>query len=226
MSTPLDDMLKQTLEDYRLSRGEKRALTEVLGDAVSDPRRLGVVRSRVFDIARQATADPQSAGVIDWLEDVVKLLQPQTNDQQRTCEAYFSPGEQCVRKITNLIGCADETIDICVFTITDNRIADAILEAHNDGREVRIVTDNDKANDAGSDIYDLGRRGVPVRVDRTDYHMHHKFAIFDNRQVLTGSYNWTRGAANSNQENLVVSEEPVLLRSFQQEFEKLWKAFA
>jgi len=226
MSMPLDDMLKQTLEDYRLSRGEKRALSEALGDAVNDPRRLNVVRSRVFDIARQATSDPQSAGVIDWLEEVVKLLQPQADNGRRACEAFFSPGEQCVRKIVNLIGCADETIEICVFTITDNRISDAILEAHNAGRNVRIVTDNDKSNDAGSDIYNLDRRGVPVRVDSSPYHMHHKFAIFDNRQVLTGSYNWTRGAANSNQENIVVSHEPQLLRGFQREFEKLWKAFA
>jgi len=218
-------MLKQTLEDYRLSRGEKRALAEALGDAANDPRRLSVVRSRVFDIARQATADPQSAGVIEWLEDVVKLLQPQTGNEPRKCEAFFSPGETCVRKIASLIGCADESVDICVFTITDNRIADAILEIHNAGRKVRIVTDNDKANDAGSDIYNLQRRGVPVRVDRSPYHMHHKFAIFDNREVLTGSYNWTRGAATSNQENLIVTREPTLLRSFRQEFEKLWEAF-
>jgi phosphatidylserine/phosphatidylglycerophosphate/cardiolipin synthase-like enzyme len=56
--------------------------------------------------------------------------------------------------------------------------------------------------------------------------MHHKFALFDDDLLLTGSYNWTRGAADSNEENLILSNDRRLLASFRDEFERLWKKFA
>jgi phosphatidylserine/phosphatidylglycerophosphate/cardiolipin synthase-like enzyme len=55
--------------------------------------------------------------------------------------------------------------------------------------------------------------------------MHHKFAIFDEEILLTGSYNWTRGASNNNQENLILSNDRRLLKAFRGEFERLWKLF-
>ena len=113
--------------------------------------------------------------------------------------------------------------DVCIFTITDDRIKDAIMDAHQRGILVRIISDNDKANDLGSDIYQLERAGVPVRCDRTDYHMHHKYAIFDGKSLLTGSYNWTRSAARNNEENFIVTAEDSLVQRFENSFADLWK---
>jgi cardiolipin hydrolase len=114
-------------------------------------------------------------------------------------------------------------VDICVFTITDNRISSAISDAHRRGVRVRIITDNDKVHDAGSDIQELASAGIPIKVDRTQYHMHHKFALFDGNRLLTGSYNWTRGAAEYNEENFVVTSNPDLVNPFNQVFEQLWQ---
>ena len=55
--------------------------------------------------------------------------------------------------------------------------------------------------------------------------MHHKFALFDRMLLVNGSYYWTRSAAERNEENLVVSDDPRLVGSFQAEFEKLWDQF-
>ena len=56
--------------------------------------------------------------------------------------------------------------------------------------------------------------------------MHHKFAVFDGRTAVTGSYNWTRSAARVNQENLVVSDDPRLVKPLVEEFERLWEKFS
>jgi mitochondrial cardiolipin hydrolase len=56
-------------------------------------------------------------------------------------------------------------------------------------------------------------------------HMHHKFAIFDGERLLNGSYNWTRGAANTNFENLVDTGDPELIAAFAEEFKRLWNRF-
>jgi phosphatidylserine/phosphatidylglycerophosphate/cardiolipin synthase-like enzyme len=56
--------------------------------------------------------------------------------------------------------------------------------------------------------------------------MHHKFALFDGKRLANGSFNWTRSASTSNNENLVVSADAYLVRCFAGEFDSLWKKFA
>ncbi len=140
-----------------------------------------------------------------------------------TLDVYFSPGDECLLAIRRALDSAERSIDACVFTITDDRIAHGLLEAHRRGVTVRIITDNDKSHDEGSDVRRLERGGIPVREDRSEFHMHHKFAVIDGKVALTGSYNWTRGAAHKNEENLVVSNDPRLVGPFEREFRELWK---
>ena len=220
----LDEILTQTLEDRRLSRGERRALREVFADMALDENGRSFVRHRVFALAREAIRGADAHSVLDWAEDVVKLLAPVPDRPAAIAEVHFSPGDRCLLCITRMLKQAQATVDICVFTITDNRLAQPILDAHHRGIAVRIITDNDKADDPGSDVYQLGRSGVPVRVDLSEHHMHHKFAIFDGKTVLTGSYNWTRSAAEHNQENLIVSDDAKLVAPFVHTFDKLWQS--
>lgn len=138
-------------------------------------------------------------------------------------EAWFSPFQDCVRRIEQLFVQAQQQVDICVFTITDNRLSDAILTAHRRGITIRIISDNDKAFDRGSDIERLQSHGIAVRVDFTPFHMHHKFAVFDQQILLTGSYNWTVGAARDNQENFLITSDRRLMQAYSDEFDRLWR---
>jgi len=52
--------------------------------------------------------------------------------------------------------------------------------------------------------------------------MHNKFAIIDNRILLTGSYNWTFSANNRNDENLMVIDDPEIIARYQNQFINLW----
>ena len=117
-------------------------------------------------------------------------------------------------------------MDICVFTITDDRVATAILAAHRRGVKLRVVTDDDKAHDKGSDVFELADAGIEVRVDQSEHHMHHKFAVFDRSIVVTGSYNWTRSAAQSNAENILVSDDGRLVAPYQRVFDEMWASLA
>ncbi len=88
-----------------------------------------------------------------------------------------------------------------------------------------MITDNEKAFDLGSDTERIAQAGVPLKIDRTTNHMHHKFALFDRKQLLTGSYNWTRSAAKYNEENFIVTDDRSLIVPFEREFDRLWDAF-
>ncbi len=223
-NTNIHDALKITLDDHRMSRGEKRALAKVIEQNAQSDHELAHARSVVFELARQQLADPDALKVLEWVEEASKVLaiKPKA-DESRKSEAFFSPEDNCTSKIIRLFQTVRSRADVCVFTITDDRIKDAIMDAHQRGIAVRIISDNDKSNDLGSDIYQLERAGVPVRCDRTDYHMHHKFAIFDGSSLLTGSYNWTRSAARNNEENFIVTQDDSLVNAFTVAFDELWK---
>ncbi|HEY8506149.1 MAG TPA: phospholipase D-like domain-containing protein [Gemmataceae bacterium] len=224
----IDAILRQTLADRNLSGGEKQALLRRLAEEPPDEQQIGFLRHRAFALARETVTDPGSRGVLDWLEEVVKLLAARrweaggADTPIPPAEAYFSPEQDCVAALRGLFAQVRRSCDVCVFTITDDRITDAILAAHRRGVRLRLLTDDDKRADLGSDIDRLRAAGVPVRTDRSPYHMHHKFALFDDARLVTGSYNWTRGAAENNEDHFLVTGDPVLVRKFRAAFEKLW----
>jgi phosphatidylserine/phosphatidylglycerophosphate/cardiolipin synthase-like enzyme len=223
----LDALLLDTLRDYRLSGGEKAALKQALEGCRCDAQALGALRHRAFELARGEVLTPQAAQVLGWLEEVVKVLAPRPAPASAAvADACFGPGPACLNRLLALIRQARSTLDVCVFTITDDRITSALLAAHRRGVRVRIISDDQKAGDLGADIATFRQAGVPLRMDRAAAaHMHHKFALFDAELLLTGSFNWTRGASEVNQENLLVTSEPRLVHAFGRTFEQLWDQF-
>jgi len=216
--------LEASIADLRLSDEERRELVAMLRDGGTPEEGLRRVRNRAFAMVRERLSTDDVAALLAWLDGVAKAL-----DSARTpvaiihSEAFFSPGEDCLRAIQQRLCAAQRQVDICVFTISDDRISAEILAAHRRGVAVRVITDNDKEYDDGSDIDALRRAGVAVAVDRGGAHMHHKFALFDGRWLLNGSYNWTRSACYHNEENLVLSNEPRLVAAFSARFDKLWR---
>ncbi len=221
------NMLLQTFEDFQMTRSERSALNQIFSHIRLTEHNLSLIRNEAFQIFREKKpTDIPDTRALSWLEDVMKILSnANTKESTLSSEALFSPHDDCSHRICRLISSARKKIDICVFTITDDRVTEAILDAHTRQVRVRIVTDNDKSFDRGSDIERLERSGIPVRIDQTEFHMHHKFALFDSEFVLTGSYNWTRSASYNNSENLVITNDPQLLIRFESEFEKLWNDF-
>ncbi|MEC9092820.1 MAG: phospholipase D-like domain-containing protein [Planctomycetota bacterium] len=216
---------KSTLEDFRVSRGEKDSLKKLLAESISSENERLVLRSEAFAIAKSELISPQSKEIMDWLEDVVKLLMVPQHKQKIQSEVVFSTREDCADHLQRIISSCRKSIDVCVFTVTDDRLSNALLEAHKRKVAIRIISDDEKASDAGSDIYRLRKSGIRVKTDRDPNHMHHKFALFDGVRLLNGSYNWTRSASLRNEENYVVTNEKKLVREFTSHFEWLWHNF-
>ncbi|WAL59064.1 phospholipase D-like domain-containing protein [Thermocoleostomius sinensis] len=221
----LKQRLAKTLEDAVLSNDEKRALEFVFANLeLTDAQRLHI-RQLAFDLASEALTKARPQAVLQWFNAVTLLLTPSVSSSL-IAEAWFSPHNNCAERIVRLLDAAQREVDICIFTVTDNRLSEAILETHQRGVSIRIISDNDKAFDRGSDIMFLHTNGISVRVDRSEFHMHHKFAVFDRQILLTGSYNWTVGAARDNQENFLITSDPRLVQAYQGEFERLWQKLA
>ncbi|MEK6782344.1 MAG: phospholipase D-like domain-containing protein [Bacteroidota bacterium] len=211
--------LKQSIADELLSKAEKRTLKDLVSDAGLTPDQLNFLRSKMYELANEKVTEANYRFILEWVRNVNSAL---TITSKETSKAFFSPGESCRNTIIQQINNAITRIKICVFTISDDTITNAIITCHKKGRDIKIITDNDKSLDLGSDIEWLAKEGIPIKMDTTSNHMHHKFMLVDEQWLLTGSYNWTQSAARFNHENILLSSDVGVVKSFLSEFDKLW----
>jgi len=224
----LEEFLDRSLDDERLSRGERAVFRELLNEHDPSPREQEILLHDAFALARTRLGDSLHVRVVEWLEDVVKALRPAAHDgplHGKHAEALFFPSRASLQRLLDLILGCRRSLDVCVFSITHDRLAEAVYEVHRRGVPVRLITDVEKTRDRGSDVRDLARAGVPVRTDTTESLMHNKFALFDGAVLATGSYNWTRSATRENQENVLVTDDPRLTAAYAAEFRRLWDLF-
>lgn len=218
-------LIDDSVEDVFLTSAEKNQLKVTLAALNPDRQMSDFLRSELFRIARDHINAANYMEILIWTEKMNKLILAVNKVEVQQESVYFSPGEACLQAIITHIKAAKNRIRICLFTISDDRIADELIAKHKQGLSIKIISDNDKAFDQGSDIEKLTRAGIPMRLDITENHMHHKFALFDNRITLSGSYNWTRSAERYNHENIMVTDSVKVLREFDKEFESLWLEF-
>lgn len=212
--------LKKTLEDDHFSKSEKNEIKIILENESLDPEQLSFIRTKIYELANQKATPANYRFVMEWMKDANNVLTGRSIQQTRV---FFSPGDSCRNAIISQINSAAQHLHICVFTISDDLITHSVLNAHRRGVTIRIITDNDKSYDHGSDIDLLAKEGIAVKLDISRNHMHHKFMITDDDCILTGSYNWTGSAARYNHENIILTKESGVVKSFRKEFEKLWK---
>ncbi|HBL77021.1 MAG: hypothetical protein A2W90_19385 [Bacteroidetes bacterium GWF2_42_66] len=180
----------------------------------------GELKDSLFNQARVLEQTNEGGSVIFWLQNCFEIVEKYSF---RLHKVYFSPGFDIIDNLCELIKQGRETVDLCVFTITDSRLSDEIISRFRQGVRFRIITDDEKMYDHGSEIKELERIGIPVKTDRSRYHMHNKFGIIDRRIIFTGSFNWTYTASKHNQENLLVTTNYDIVNQYQTEFERLWE---
>jgi len=137
-------------------------------------------------------------------------------------EVYFSLYDNPQKEIIRNINQAQAFINIAMYIFTDKEIALSLINAQKRGVKVRVYLDKEQVDYKYSQSRFLVQKGIKTRITTNNYIMHHKFAIIDNRLLLTGSYNWTFSANNRNDENLMVIDDPEIIEIFQNQFINLW----
>lgn len=142
---------------------------------------------------------------------------------------YFSPNRGAEDVIIGFIDHCSAFCDVAVYSFTHNDIADALLRAHRRGVKIRVLVDAVQAANAYADDESLEAAGIPVRRDTQAGAFHHKFMLGDSRDgagsaVLTGSFNFTKNAAERNVENFVIVRLKYAAAEYQDEFNRLWKS--
>jgi len=139
-------------------------------------------------------------------------------------ESFFSPNGGIFPRILQEIQRAQISIDIAMYSFTRDAMTDALIAAKSRGVSIRVITDSGQAPQAGSEIARLESLGVPLKriPGSGNAIMHNKYAIFDSRVLLTGSYNWSETAETRNFENAIFIREFTIVNSYQANFNSIW----
>lgn len=138
---------------------------------------------------------------------------------------YFSqPDHQTDVQLIKVIDSAKKTLDIAIYSITKPSIVNAITNAVKRGVNVRIITDKIQAK-GKAQVVALGllkKSKIPIMVNTHSGLMHLKVTIADNSIVTTGSYNYSKGATEQNDEVLVIINDSKIAQDFTDKFNFMW----
>jgi phosphatidylserine/phosphatidylglycerophosphate/cardiolipin synthase-like enzyme len=136
---------------------------------------------------------------------------------------YFSPNGGCQQAVISEIRKASQTIDIAMYYLSSADIARALAAARDNGVRVRIVLDQGQEIESASKSGYLIKHGFEIRYHLGFGLMHNKFAVFDGKSLITGSFNWTLTAEERNEENLLIITDPQTIEKYEERFDYLWK---
>lgn len=128
-------------------------------------------------------------------------------------------------EILEQISKAKEDIKISVAWFNNSIIFDGLLQRL-EQINISLIISNDVNNyQNGLGFQNFIDKGGVLFLPNDKKLMHHKFLIIDSKVVMTGSYNFTFGAENSNKENVIlIDNNQLVVDSFMFEFETLIKS--
>lgn len=119
-------------------------------------------------------------------------------------QVYFSPKGGSQQAIIDQIHGAKKSIFVQAFAFTNKEIVKALVEAQKRGVDVFVLLDKSNKTDKYSVADLLDHFQVDTYIDDKHAIAHNKVMIIDKETVITGSYNFTKAAENSNAENILV----------------------
>lgn len=144
----------------------------------------------------------------------------------------FSRTDRIPASLVAAIDRTEKTLLLALYDLRLSEVADALLRAKARGVDIRLVYDEGHAKPsapgaagASPEYQALVDAGVPTRLLKGGGSfgiMHHKYALFDGKLLMTGSFNWTRAADDRNFENAEFRTDRALIDGFARNWEWMW----
>jgi phosphatidylserine/phosphatidylglycerophosphate/cardiolipin synthase-like enzyme len=135
---------------------------------------------------------------------------------------YFLPKEKYAvkRKLHTLFIEAQNKVQIAALLINDRSIIQDIIELKKRGLDIEIIFDA-SSNNRDSLLNQLLQHNIVPLIwpeNQTDSLMHNKYIVFDEKIVWTGSANFSFGALNKNNENIIILPQVEMAKKYSSEF--------
>jgi competence ComEA-like helix-hairpin-helix protein len=152
--------------------------------------------------------------------------------------------------IAEQLEAGQKSVSLALFVFSEQKIANQLAIAHQNGVEVKALIDHSFAYRPYSEGLDMLGAALPqssnpdesspcaTEVDNQPWTspiqtvgtpklapgdlLHHKFGVIDESVVIMGSHNWSEAANRLNDETLVAIAHPMVAAHYHREFERLY----
>ncbi|HEX2515328.1 MAG TPA: phospholipase D-like domain-containing protein [Chloroflexota bacterium] len=138
-----------------------------------------------------------------------------------TVETHFASADDPSVRLREAILASRTRVDFLAFSFTHDALGQAVTQRGRAGARVRGVFENTGSETRYSEFGPFKAAGFEVYQDGNPYVMHHKVFVLDDRVTAFGSFNFSDSAANSNDENLVIVDDPRFAQTFMEEVERV-----
>jgi len=137
-----------------------------------------------------------------------------------TPDADGSPTKQFLSYFEN----TKMSLQICIYLASYPALEQIILAKRAQGLLIQVLSDHDSLSGAHNNfsVNRFRHNGIPVRTRNFGHLMHHKFVIFDEEAVMSGSLNWTKQGFAGNTENVVITTHKRIVAQYIAEFNRLY----
>jgi phosphatidylserine/phosphatidylglycerophosphate/cardiolipin synthase-like enzyme len=137
-------------------------------------------------------------------------------------EVYFSPKGGCTEAVVKELNAAKDSVLVQAYSFTSVPIAKALVDAHKRGVKIQVILDKSQRTEKYSSADFVQHAGIPIKIDAQHAIAHNKVMVIDSSVVVTGSFNFTKAAEESNAENLLVIRDKAIADKYTQN----WKVHA
>ncbi len=152
-----------------------------------------------------------------------QLAEQSTNVNGTQVWVIFTSEDKALEQaIIPIVNFAQNSVRFLAFSFTDYPLANAMIARAQNGVSVAGVYEKVGSDTDAAEFKTLFCGGVSVRKDGNSSFMHNKVIVVDERFVITGSLNYSTSAEESNDENVIILDNPEIARLYLQEFERVW----
>ncbi len=119
-------------------------------------------------------------------------------------QVYFSPKGGCTEAVVSALGKAKSTVLVQAYSFSSAPIAKALVAAQHRGVKVQVVLDKSQRGEKYTSATFVKNAGIPCRIDTQHAIAHNEVMVIDGQTVITGTFNFTRPAEESDAENLLI----------------------
>lgn len=147
---------------------------------------------------------------------------PQIQIGDTLIETCFAPEDKCAAQLIQLLNQAQQSIRFMAFSFTHDGIGQAVRERAKAGVKVQGVFETRGSDTEYSELGRMRKQKLDVWQDGNPYILHHKVFVIDDKAVMFGSFNFTDGADEANDENMLVIHNADITRQFLAEFDRVY----
>jgi len=135
-----------------------------------------------------------------------------SNILHNTNKTYFLPDEtkEVQDKIIDLIDNSKKSIKIAMYNFSYKKFAKKLAKASKNGIKITVILDKSKVKKDDEMYNYLKKNGIEVIVPKVK--MHTKLALFDSKNLVLGSSNWTKESFKKNYEIIFFTKDKKVIK--------------